>query len=126
MAGPIGAPSPPVGRRHPGRPGERGPSPDLSGRGTDPEDTRALVADAPAVTGIVFGVAIIANDNLQDLKTGQLVGATPGKRQVAPVIGVPVGSVIVPPVLNTSSGELRLRGRTRGGPRAWALSRPRA
>jgi uncharacterized oligopeptide transporter (OPT) family protein len=29
------------------------------------------------VTSIVFGVATISNDNLQDLKTGELVGATP-------------------------------------------------
>ncbi|MEE7450760.1 hypothetical protein MRF4_24785 [Methylobacterium radiotolerans] len=52
----------------------------------------------------MFGVATIANDSLQDLKTGQLVGATPGKRQVAPVIAVAFGLVIVPPVPNTSSG----------------------
>ncbi|MGT2485928.1 OPT/YSL family transporter [Methylobacterium oryzae CBMB20] len=85
------------------------------------------MADAPAVAGIVFGVATIANDSLQDLKTGQLVGAAPGKRQVAPAIGVAFGLVIVPPVPNTSSGgDLGFAGRARGGPRAWARSRPRA
>ena len=41
----------------------------------------------------------IANDNLQDLKTGQLVDATPWKQQVALVIGVIAGSVVIPPVL---------------------------
>jgi putative OPT family oligopeptide transporter len=48
---------------------------------------------------VVFGVATISNDNLQDLKTGQLVGATPWKQQVALVIGVLFGSAIIPPIL---------------------------
>src|SRR5579863_2808936 len=37
----------------------------------------ALVAYALFVTAVVFTVAAIANNNLQDLKTGQLVDATP-------------------------------------------------
>ena len=37
----------------------------------------ALVAFALFVTAIVFACATISNDNLQDLKTGQLVGASP-------------------------------------------------
>jgi uncharacterized oligopeptide transporter (OPT) family protein len=32
---------------------------------------------------VVLAVAVIGNDNLQDLKTGQLVDATPWKQQVA-------------------------------------------
>ncbi len=48
---------------------------------------------------VVFGIATISNDNLQDLKTGQLVGATPWKQQVALIIGVAFGSIIIPPVL---------------------------
>ncbi|MDR6788165.1 putative OPT family oligopeptide transporter [Sphingomonas sp. BE138] len=71
----------------------------LFGRAGPPEQTQALVAYALIVTGIVFGVATISNDNLQDLKTGQLVGATPWKQQVALVIGVCFGSVVVPPVM---------------------------
>ena len=38
---------------------------------------KALVAFALFITSIVFAVAAIANNNLQDLKTGQLVDATP-------------------------------------------------
>jgi putative OPT family oligopeptide transporter len=52
-------------------------------------------------------VAVVANDNLQDLKTGQLVDATPWKQQVALVIGVLAGSLIIPVVLeilNRSNG----------------------
>ncbi len=59
-----------------------------------------LVAYALFVTAIVFSAATIANDNLQDLKTGQLVGATPWRQQVALVVGTLAGAVIIPLVLN--------------------------
>lgn len=59
----------------------------------------ALVAYTLFTSAVVFGIATISNDNLQDLKTGQLVGATPWKQQVALVIGVFFGSIIIPPVL---------------------------
>ncbi|MCC6069985.1 OPT family oligopeptide transporter [Massilia sp. GCM10020059] len=64
-----------------------------------PEVAHALVAFALFVTTVVLAVAVIGNDNLQDLKTGQLVGATPWKQQVALLIGVGAGSAVVPPVL---------------------------
>ena len=48
----------------------------------------------------MFGIATISNDNLQDLKTGQLVGATPWRQQVALVYGVIFGALVIPPVLN--------------------------
>ena len=51
-------------------------------------------------TAVIFNVAAIANNNLQDLKTGQLVDATPWKQQVALIIGVLAGAVVIPPVLN--------------------------
>src|SRR6516165_1260247 len=57
----------------------------------------SLVAYALIVTAVVFANAAIANNNLQDLKTGQLVDATPWKQQVALVIGVIAGAVIIPP-----------------------------
>ena len=43
---------------------------------------KALVGFALFITAIVFAVASIANNNLQDLKTGQLVDATPGAAAV--------------------------------------------
>jgi putative OPT family oligopeptide transporter len=70
------------------------------GRGMmGPDVAHALVAFALFVTTVVLAVAVIGNDNLQDLKTGQLVGATPWKQQVALLIGVVAGSAVVPPVL---------------------------
>ncbi|MGN6281225.1 OPT family oligopeptide transporter [Frateuria sp.] len=61
---------------------------------------KALVAFALFITAIVFAVASIANNNLQDLKTGQLVDATPSLQQWALVIGVIAGAVVIPPVLD--------------------------
>ncbi len=61
---------------------------------------KALVALALFVTSIILAVAVAANDNLQDLKTGQLVDATPWRQQVALVIGVIAGSLVIPPVLD--------------------------
>lgn len=66
----------------------------------DDTATAQLTAYALFATAIVFGVATIANDNLQDLKTGQLVGATPWKQQLALVAGVIFGSLVIPPVLD--------------------------
>ncbi|MET3824397.1 putative OPT family oligopeptide transporter [Sphingomonas sp. PvP055] len=92
----------------------------LFGRGTAPETTQALIAYALIVTGIVFGVATISNDNLQDLKTGQLVGATPWKQQVALIIGVVFGSLVVPPVLNVLNSAFGFVGAPGAGPNALA------
>ena len=60
----------------------------------------ALVAYALLVTAVVFAAAAIANNNLQDLKTGQLVDATPWKQQVALIVGVIAGAAVIPPVLD--------------------------
>jgi putative OPT family oligopeptide transporter len=96
----------------------------LFGRNNDPATMQSLVAYALIVTGIVFGVATISNDNLQDLKTGQLVGATPWKQQVALVIGVVFGSLIIPPVLELLNVAFGFVGTPGAGPNA--LSAPQA
>jgi putative OPT family oligopeptide transporter len=64
------------------------------------ESRPALIAFALFVTAIVFACATISNDNLQDLKTGQLVGAAPWRQQIALIVGVVAGAVVIPPVLN--------------------------
>jgi putative OPT family oligopeptide transporter len=96
----------------------------LFGRNTDADTGQALIAYALIVTGVVFGVATISNDNLQDLKTGQLVGATPWKQQVALVIGVIFGSLVVPPVLDLLNTAFGFVGAPNAGPNA--LSAPQA
>ncbi len=64
------------------------------------ETRTALVAFALFVTAIVFACATISNDNLQDLKTGQLVGASPMRQQIALIVGVAAGAAVIPFVLN--------------------------
>ncbi|HHF4386849.1 TPA: OPT family oligopeptide transporter [Haemophilus influenzae] len=48
---------------------------------------------------IVITTACISNDNLQDLKTGLLVEATPWRQQVALIIGCFVGALVIASVL---------------------------
>jgi putative OPT family oligopeptide transporter len=66
----------------------------------EPGHEKGLVAFALFVTAVVFTVAAIANNNLQDLKTGQLVDATPSAQQWALVVGVIAGAAIIPFVLD--------------------------
>jgi putative OPT family oligopeptide transporter len=61
---------------------------------------KALVAMALFITSILFAAACSSNDNLQDLKTGQLVGNAPWRQQVALLIGVVAASLVIPGVLN--------------------------
>ncbi|NLS27787.1 hypothetical protein S2M10_27890 [Sphingomonas sp. S2M10] len=96
----------------------------LFGRDLEPDTTQALIAYALIVTGIVFGVATISNDNLQDLKTGQLVGATPWKQQVALIFGVIFGSLVIPPVLSVLNASFGFAGVP--GASADALPAPQA
>jgi putative OPT family oligopeptide transporter len=65
-----------------------------------PETRQALVAVALFVTTITFACATISNDNLQDLKTGHLVGASPLRQQIALIVGVAAGAAVIPFVLN--------------------------
>ena len=90
-----------------------------------PEMGKALVAYALFVTAIVFCVAAIANNNLQDLKTGQLVDATPYKQQWALVIGVLAGAMVIPPVLDLVNKAYGFLGAPGVNP-AHALPAPQA
>jgi putative OPT family oligopeptide transporter len=65
-----------------------------------PGPAQPVVAFALIVTSVVFAVATISNDNLQDLKTGQLVGAAPWRQQIALLVGVVAGAAVIAPVLN--------------------------
>ncbi len=64
-----------------------------------PEGTNFATALALFTTSTVLAVACISNDNLQDLKTGYLVNATPWKQQVALLIGCVVGAIVIAPIL---------------------------
>jgi putative OPT family oligopeptide transporter len=90
------------------------------GRGHPEGEISAMIAYALFATAIVFGIATISNDNLQDLKTGQLVGATPWRQQVALVIGVLFGSLAIPPVLDLLNNAFGFAGAAGAGPNALA------
>ncbi|HXH00516.1 MAG TPA: oligopeptide transporter, OPT family [Sphingomicrobium sp.] len=92
----------------------------LFGRGIGVDASQSLVAYALFVTAIIFGVATIANDNLQDLKTGQLVGATPWRQQVALILGVIFGSLVIPPILTILNDAFGFQGAPGAGPNALA------
>jgi putative OPT family oligopeptide transporter len=92
----------------------------------DANAAKALVAFALFVTAIIINVATISNDNLQDLKTGQLVGATPWRQQVALVIGVIFGSITIPPVLNLLNQAYGFAGSPMHGVTSQALAAPQA
>ncbi len=57
-------------------------------------------AAALLVGAVVCCAAAMGGDNLQDLKTGHVVGATPWKQQLMQVIGVATGAVVIVPVLS--------------------------
>src|SRR3954454_219188 len=84
------------------------------------EASKSLVAFALFVTAVVFGVATISNNNLQDLKTGELVAATPWRQQVALVLGVLFGAVVIPPVLDLLNHAFGFQGVPGAGPNALA------
>ena len=86
--------------------------------------TKALVAFALFVTAIIFGVATISNNNLQDLKTGQLVEATPWRQQVALVLGVIFGALVIPPILDLMNTAFTFQGAPNA--KTTALAAPQA
>lgn len=92
-------------------------------------DPLPLIAFALIVVGIAFAAAAISNDNLQDLKTGHLVGGTPWRQQTALIIGVIAGAVVIPPILdllNQAYGFALLDGGRSGGAAGEPLPAPQA
>ena len=66
----------------------------------DTQEGQKFLTALTIFTGsIVICIAAISNDNLQDLKTGYLVEATPWRQQFALIIGVVVGAFVIAPVL---------------------------
>lgn len=93
-----------------------------------PEGTKFAVALAIFTTSAVLAVATIANDNLQDLKTGWLIGATPRRQQIALLVGCVVGAAVISPVLELLYHAYGFTGAMprEGMDAAQALSAPQA
>ncbi|WHZ21103.1 MAG: Oligopeptide transporter [Nitrospira sp.] len=81
-------------------------------------------AAALLVGAVVCCAAAMGGDNLQDLKTGHLVGATPWKQQVMQVIGVATGAVVIVPVLSLLQAKYGIGEATAAHPHP--LSAPQA
>jgi putative OPT family oligopeptide transporter len=92
--------------------------------GVTGDATKSLVAFALFVTAVIFGIATIANNNLQDLKTGQLVDATPWRQQVALILGVVFGAIVIPPILDLLNTAFGFQGAP--GADANSLAAPQA
>src|SRR5437667_3037241 len=91
-----------------------------------PDASKALMAFALFTTAVIFNVAAIANNNLQDLKTGQLVDATPWKQQVALIFGVIAGAFVIPPVLDLVNHAYGFVGAPGAEARSHPLPAPQA
>ncbi|MGB3394607.1 MAG: oligopeptide transporter, OPT family [Stenotrophomonas sp.] len=89
------------------------------------EDGKTLVGGAPlgAVAAIMIGAVVccaaaVGGDNLQDLKTGYLVGATPWKQQLMLGIGAFSCALIMAPVLNLLQEAYGIGSKTLPAPQA--------
>lgn len=67
--------------------------------GTKGANSLAAAAIAIIIGAVMATAAAISGDNLQDLKSGQIVGATPWKQQVMLMLGVVAGSFVMAPIL---------------------------
>lgn len=66
--------------------------------------TQTQLLNAAAITivigSIITGAAAIANDTIQDLKVGHILGATPWKQQIMLLLGVMIAAAIIPPIMH--------------------------
>jgi putative OPT family oligopeptide transporter len=92
--------------------------------GVTGDASKSLVAFALFVTAVIFGVATISNNNLQDLKTGELVAATPWRQQVALILGVIFGALVIPPILDLLNTAFGFQGAP--GAKVTSLAAPQA
>ena len=65
------------------------------------ENTAELQVAVIGVAAFVACAGAISGDNLQDLKTGYIVGATPWRQQIGQIVGVAAGALVIPLVLNS-------------------------
>ena len=70
------------------------------------ENTAELQVAVIGVAAFVACAGAISGDNLQDLKTGYILGATPWRQQIGQVVGVTAGAVAIPLVLNLLSDQI--------------------
>ena len=72
------------------------------------------------VSSVVCCACAIAGDNMQDLKAGRLVGATPWKQQLMQIVGTISGAVVLAPILSLLHEAYRFKGEVGAGEDALA------
>ena len=70
--------------------------------------TGSLMYATLLIAAIVASSAAIAGDVMQDLKTGHMVGATPWRQQIAEIIGVVTGAIVIGPTLKLLHDAFRI------------------
>jgi putative OPT family oligopeptide transporter len=65
----------------------------------NPEATKSAISIVLVVAFLVAIMTSIAGENIQDLKAGKIVGATPWKQQTMLLVGVTISALIIAPVL---------------------------
>tara|TARA_R110000868_G_scaffold408928_2_gene693249 strand:- start:4801 stop:6855 length:2055 start_codon:yes stop_codon:yes gene_type:complete len=68
--------------------------------GADLAKARTAAAAAIVIGAMVACAAALAGDNLQDLKAGHLLGATPYKQQIMQIVGVVAAALVIAPILS--------------------------
>lgn len=69
------------------------------------------------LAGLICSAAAIAGDNLQDLKCGHVVGATPWRQQLFQIVGVIAAAVVIPLILQLLDNQYGI-GRPSPNPNA--------
>jgi putative OPT family oligopeptide transporter len=67
--------------------------------GGETAESLSLAATVIIIGGVVATAAALSCDNLQDLKSGYVLGATPWKQQVTLIVGVLAGASVIAPIL---------------------------
>jgi putative OPT family oligopeptide transporter len=75
-------------------------------------------AAAIIIGSVVCCAAAIAGDNMQDLKAGYIVGATPWRQQVMQIVGTVSGAMVIAPVLMLLYKAYGFKGQAGAGPDA--------
>ena len=78
-------------------------------------DNASGPAAAIIIGSVVCCAAAIAGDNMQDLKAGQIVGATPWRQQVMQLVGTASAALIIAPVLMLLHKAYGFRGQPGAG-----------
>ncbi len=69
------------------------------------------------LAGLICSAAAIAGDNMQDLKCGHVVGATPWRQQLFQIVGVIAAAVVIPLILQLLDNQYGI-GRPSPNPNA--------